>query len=98
MVSRSSGHARERRADLEGPHSGVLAPIHPGGAKIDPESIHKAIDGSLQRLQADYLDLWMFHRDDPEHPVGPLVDALDEEVRAGRIRAYGGSNWTTSRI
>lgn len=77
---------------------GYCAPIHPGGAKIDPESIHKAIDGSLQRLQADYLDMWMFHRDDPEHPIGPLVDALDEEVKAGRIRAYGGSNWTTARI
>jgi len=77
---------------------GYCAPIHPGGAKIDPESIHKAIDGSLQRLQTDYLDMWMFHRDDPAHPVGPLVDALDEEVRAGRIKTYGGSNWTTQRI
>jgi len=77
---------------------GYCAPIHPGGAKIDPESIHKALDGSLERLQTDYLDIWMFHRDDPDHPVGPLVDALDEEVRAGRIKAYGGSNWTTARI
>jgi aryl-alcohol dehydrogenase-like predicted oxidoreductase len=77
---------------------GYCAPIHPGGAKISPESIHKAIDGSLERLKADYLDMWMFHRDDPEQPVGPLVDALDEEVRAGRIKAYGGSNWTTARI
>lgn len=77
---------------------GYCAPIHPGGAKIDPESIHKAIDGSLERLQTDRLDMWMFHRDDPAHPVGPLVDALDEEVRAGRIKAYGGSNWTTARI
>lgn len=77
---------------------GYCAPIHPGGAKIDPESIHKAIDGSLERLKADSLDMWMFHRDDPDHPVGPLVDALDEEVQAGRIAAYGGSNWTTARI
>ncbi len=77
---------------------GYCAPIHPGGAKIDPESIHKAIEISLGKLQTDYLDMWMFHRDDPSHPVGPLVDALDEEVKAGRIRSYGGSNWTTSRI
>ncbi|MEX3006982.1 aldo/keto reductase [Hoeflea sp. TYP-13] len=77
---------------------GYCAPIHPGGAKIDPVSIHKAIDGSLERLKTDHLDIWMFHRDDPNHPVGPLVDALDEEVRAGRLKAYGASNWTTGRI
>ncbi len=77
---------------------GYCAPIHPGGAKIDPASIHKAIAGSLERLKVDYLDMWMFHRDDLTHPVGPLVDALDEEVKSGRIRSYGGSNWTTARI
>lgn len=77
---------------------GYCAPIHPGGATIDPASIHRAIDGSLARLKTDHLDIWMFHRDDPGHPVGPLVDALDEEVRAGRIRTYGASNWTTARI
>lgn len=77
---------------------GYCAPIHPGGARIDPDSIHRAIDGSLERLKADHLDLWMFHRDDPSHPVGPLVDALDEEVGRGRIKSYGGSNWTTARI
>jgi aryl-alcohol dehydrogenase-like predicted oxidoreductase len=77
---------------------GYCAPLHPGGAKINPESIHKAIDGSLKRLKADYLDIWMFHRDDPSLAVGPLVDALDEEVKMGRIKSYGGSNWSTSRI
>jgi aryl-alcohol dehydrogenase-like predicted oxidoreductase len=77
---------------------GYCAPLHPGGAIIDPPSIHRAIEGSLKRLKTDYLDIWMFHRDDPSLPVGPLVDALDEEVRAGRIKAYGGSNWSTARI
>lgn len=77
---------------------GYCAPLHPGGAVMSPDSIHKAIDGSLRRLQTDYLDIWMFHRDDPALAVGPLVDALDEEVRAGRLRAYGASNWTTARI
>ena len=77
---------------------GYCAPLHPGGAKINPESIHKAIDGSLERLKTNYLDIWMFHRDDPAHPVGPLVDALDAEVQEGRIKAYGASNWSTERI
>ncbi|MEM9684312.1 MAG: aldo/keto reductase [Pseudomonadota bacterium] len=77
---------------------GFCEPLYPGGATIDPASVHKAIEGSLKRLQSDYLDIWMFHRDDPGQPVGPLVDALDEEVRAGRLRAYGASNWTTARL
>ena len=78
--------------------TGYCAPLHPGGAVIDPPSIHRAIDGSMERLKTDSLDIWMFHRDRPDYPVGPLVDALDEEVRAGRIKAYGASNWSTDRI
>ncbi|UAB72257.1 aldo/keto reductase [Vibrio sp. SCSIO 43132] len=78
--------------------TGYCAPLHPGGAKVNPESVHRAIDGSLKRLKTDYLDIWMFHRDDLSQPVGPLVDALDEEVKKGRIRAYGASNWSTERI
>ena len=77
---------------------GYCAPLHPGGAVISPDSIHQAIDGSLQRLKTDYLDIWMFHRDDLSQPVGPLVEALDEEVRQGRIHAYGASNWSVARI
>ena len=77
---------------------GYCAPLHPGGASIDPDRIHAAIEGSLARLKTDCLDIWMFHRDDPSLAVGPLVDALDEEVRAGRIRAWGASNWTTARL
>ena len=77
---------------------GYCAPIHPGGAKINPEYIHKAIDGSLKRMKTKYLDLWMFHRDDPNQDDGPLVDALDEEIKAGRIRGYGASNWNVNRI
>ena len=77
---------------------GYCAPLHPGGASIGPEQIHRAIGGSLARLQSDCMDIWMFHRDDPALDVAPLVDALDEEVRAGRIKAWGASNWTTARL
>lgn len=77
---------------------GYCAPIHPGGAVISPDTIHKAIDGSLERLKTGHLDIWMFHRDDLSQPVGPLVDALDEEVKQGRLLAYGASNWSVQRI
>ena len=38
------------------------------------------------------------HRDNPNVPVGEFVECLNEHYRSGRIRAFGGSNWTTSRL
>jgi aryl-alcohol dehydrogenase-like predicted oxidoreductase len=53
---------------------------------------------SLARLKTDYIDLYLLHRDDPGVPVGPLVEALNEHTSEGRIRAFGGSNWSVNRI
>ncbi|GAA4264806.1 aldo/keto reductase [Frondihabitans peucedani] len=63
----------------------------------DPESITRQLGETLDRLQTDHLDLYLMHRDNPAIPVGEFVDVLDEHARAGRIRAFGGSNWTISR-
>jgi aryl-alcohol dehydrogenase-like predicted oxidoreductase len=52
----------------------------------------------LERLQTDYIDLYVLHRDDPEVPVGPIVETLNGHHRAGRIRAFGGSNWAHTRV
>lgn len=73
-------------------------PIHPNGLDITPNHLHAAIEGSLERLRTDYLDVWLFHRDNPSYEVGPLVEACNEEIEKGHIRAYGGSNWTAARI
>ncbi|MDN5686114.1 MAG: aldo/keto reductase [Brachybacterium sp.] len=64
----------------------------------DPESITRQLEESLERQGTDYADLYMMHRDNPEIPVGEFVDVMDEHLRAGRIRAYGGSNWTPRRV
>ena len=64
----------------------------------DPESITEQLLTSLDRLQTDHADLYFMHRDNPEVPVGEFVDVLDEHVRAGRIRAFGGSNWSIERM
>jgi aryl-alcohol dehydrogenase-like predicted oxidoreductase len=53
---------------------------------------------SLERLQTDYVDIYMMHRDNPEVPVGEFVDVMDEHRRAGRMRVMGGSNWSIERI
>ncbi len=53
---------------------------------------------SLARLKTEYVDLYVLHRDNPDVPVGPIVEVLNEHHEAGRIGAFGGSNWTVERI
>ncbi|TWD72396.1 aryl-alcohol dehydrogenase-like predicted oxidoreductase [Kribbella amoyensis] len=64
----------------------------------DPESITRQLSESLDRLQTDHVDLYLMHRDNEEIPVGEFVDVMDEHFRAGRIKAFGGSNWSTERF
>ncbi|GAA4776100.1 aldo/keto reductase [Microbacterium gilvum] len=64
----------------------------------DPESVSRQLLESLERQGTDYADIYMLHRDDPSIPVGEFVDVLDEHARAGRIRVFGGSNWSPERI
>jgi aryl-alcohol dehydrogenase-like predicted oxidoreductase len=64
----------------------------------DPESISRQLTESLERLGTDHADLYFMHRDNTEIAVEEFVDVLDAEVRAGRVRAFGGSNWSPVRI
>jgi predicted dehydrogenase/aryl-alcohol dehydrogenase-like predicted oxidoreductase len=64
----------------------------------DPDSITSQLTESLARLGTDYADLYLMHRDNPEIGVEEFVDMLDGEVRRGRIKVFGGSNWTPARI
>jgi aryl-alcohol dehydrogenase-like predicted oxidoreductase len=64
----------------------------------DPESITRQLGESLDRLQTDHVDLYLMHRDNEEIPVGEFVDVMDEHFTAGRIKAYGGSNWSLERF
>ncbi|WDR03017.1 aldo/keto reductase [Devosia algicola] len=64
-----------------------------------PDQIGKQLTQSLDRLQTDYVDVYFMHRDNLDVPVGEFVDAMDAEVKAGRIRGpFGGSNWTRERM
>lgn len=66
---------------------------------VYPDVIAKQLTQSLERLQTDYVDVYFMHRDNPDVPVGEFVDAMDAEVKAGRIRGpFGGSNWTQQRM
>ena len=64
-----------------------------------PDMISKQLDQSLNRLKTDYVDIYFMHRDNTAVPVSEFVDAMDAEVKAGRIRGiFGGSNWTRARF
>ncbi|WP_102371304.1 aldo/keto reductase [Enorma phocaeensis] len=58
---------------------------------LSREAINREIDGTLQRLQTDYLDLYIIHRFDYTTPIEETMEALDGLVRAGKVRALGAS-------
>ncbi len=68
------------------------------GPRVTPAAIAADLQDSLERLQVQVIDLYLLHRDDPGLPVGPIMEALNLHLRAGRIRAIGASNWTERRI
>jgi aryl-alcohol dehydrogenase-like predicted oxidoreductase len=63
-----------------------------------PTGLTRQLLESLERLQVEYADFYMMHRDNLEVPVGEFIDVLNEHLQAGRIRAFGGSNWSIERV
>ncbi|RCR66826.1 aldo/keto reductase [Larkinella punicea] len=55
----------------------------------DPDHIRQAIEGSLQRLKLERIDLWQLHRFDPDIPVEETLGPVVEAVQAGKIRHVG---------
>jgi len=66
--------------------------------RVTPFDISADIHDSLARFKTDYIDLYLLHRDDPDVPVGPIVERLNQHKAEGHIHAYGGSNWSHERI
>jgi len=79
----------------KGGHPELTAMAKPRLAKAD---VAKDLDESLKNLGTDTVDLYWLHRDDPQRPAGELIEYLEDFVRAGKIRAYGCSNWQPARI
>lgn len=69
----------------------------PPGA-LAPEKVAAALDGSLERLRTDHVDLYYAHRDEPQTPVDEVVAGFDALVRAGKVRELGASNFATDRL
>src|SRR3546814_21025169 len=68
----------------------------PGGLK--PERIREAVQGSLDRLGTDVIDLYFAHKDDPDVPLDEVLGAFAELIDAGIVRAVGASNYSAARL
>jgi aryl-alcohol dehydrogenase-like predicted oxidoreductase len=66
--------------------------------RMTPENIKGDLDLAIERTGAGRADMYVLHKDVEEVPVGEIVDALDECVRAGKTAVVGGSSWTTQRL
>ena len=66
--------------------------------RLKPEDITGDIKASLSHLQADVIDLYWLHRDDPAQSVASILDTLNAEAKVGHIRYFGCSNWKAVRI
>lgn len=63
-----------------------------------PHVVRQAAEDSLRRLGTDYIDLYQMHRPDPDVPVAETLGALEELVRAGKVREIGSSNFSAEQI
>ncbi|MDQ1531647.1 MAG: hypothetical protein QOE37_1752 [Microbacteriaceae bacterium] len=73
-------------------HAEMASPVPAWGAKGSRRYIRLAVEGSLRRLQTEWIDLYQLHTPDPATPIDETIDALDDLVTAGKIRYYGHSN------
>lgn len=71
---------------------------HEDRNRVTPEDIGSDISDSLERFGTDCIDLYLLHRDDESVPVGEIVEALNEHKAKGQILAFGGSNWSHTRV
>ncbi len=74
---------------VEGPSRGI---------DCSPEAIRRNIDGSLQRLQTDRVDLYYMHRFDPKVPIAEMMGAMAELVAEGKVGSVGVSEWSAAHI
>jgi aryl-alcohol dehydrogenase-like predicted oxidoreductase len=67
-------------------------------AALDPEAIHSGCEASLQRLGIETIDLYYHHKDNPGVPLPDSLGAMDQLVKAGKIRAIGLSQYSAGRL
>ena len=63
-----------------------------------PDYVRRAVEDSLRRLSVDQVDLYQLHTPDPETPIADTLGALNDLVRAGKVREIGCSNFSASQL
>src|SRR6478735_9016925 len=69
-----------------------------GQQGASPQYIPEAIEASLRRLRTDRIDLYQLHQPDPLTPIADTLGALDELVKAGKVREIGCSNFSAEQL
>jgi aryl-alcohol dehydrogenase-like predicted oxidoreductase len=69
-----------------------------GQQGASPKYVLEAVDTSLRRLRTDRIDLYQLHQPDPKTPITDTLGALDELMRAGKVREIGCSNFSVAQI
>jgi len=69
-----------------------------GNQGARPEYVKKALDASLRRLGVDVIDLYQIHQPDPATPIADTLGALDQAVKAGKVREIGCSNFSAEQL
>lgn len=69
----------------------IASKVYFNEGHLSSEAIHREIDGTLERLGTDYLDLYQIHRFDYDTPIEETMEALDDLVKKGKVRAIGAS-------
>jgi aryl-alcohol dehydrogenase-like predicted oxidoreductase len=87
--------ARGKRDDVLILTKVAMWPAQPG---LSAANIAAAVEGSLKRLQTDYIDLYQAHQDDAATPIEETLEAFDRLVKAGKVRAIGASNFLPERL
>jgi aryl-alcohol dehydrogenase-like predicted oxidoreductase len=68
------------------------------GPRGSAEYIRHAVRASLRRLRTDRIDLYWYHQPDGQTPIAETLEALDQLVRAGTVRAIGASNFSAAQL
>lgn len=69
----------------------IASKVYFNPGRLSSQAIHREIEGTLKRLGTDYLDLYIIHRFDYDHPIEETMEALNDLVKQGKVRALGAS-------
>ncbi|AYA35707.1 aldo/keto reductase [Hymenobacter oligotrophus] len=72
--------------------------VAPDQKGLSKSYILRTVEGSLKRLQTDYIDLYQSHKDDPTVPVTEPLEAYAQLIQEGKVRAIGASNFSAERL